>query len=501
MKVMKWSAIALAVSAGSTQFAVADAFVSDQAEAKGFIEDSSLDLLLRNYYFNRDGKSGSGDRVDWTQGFLTTYESGFTQGTVGFGVDAFGYLGLKLDGTSDKSGTGNLPVMNDGTPRDDYSRAGGAVKVRISKTMLKWGEMQPTAPVFAAGGSRLFPQTATGFQLQSSELEGLDLEAGHFTEGKQGTTTKSRGELYATYAGETAKSADFIGGRYAITDNLSASLYGAELEDIYRQYYLNSNYTIPLASDQSLGFDFNIYRTNDEGKAKAGDISNTTWSLAAAYTLDAHTFTLAYQKVHGDQPFDYIGFGENGSGGGGDSIFLANSVQYSDFNGPGEKSWQARYDLNLASYGVPGLTFMVRYINGKDIDGTKMSDNNVGYKNYGYGEDGKHHETNLEAKYVVQSGPAKDLSFRIRQAWLAPRQRRPGRRRPERVPPDRRLSAVDPVIDRQATKKPGIAGFFLLGGNAPIKEGRRYRSHGPPGLPHYSAKTPRPRRRPGAAPA
>lgn len=66
MKVMKWSAIALAVSAGSTQFAVADAFVSDQAEAKGFIEDSSLDLLLRNYYFNRDGKSGSGDRVDWT---------------------------------------------------------------------------------------------------------------------------------------------------------------------------------------------------------------------------------------------------------------------------------------------------------------------------------------------------------------------------------------------------------------------------------------------------
>lgn len=69
MKVMKWSAIALAVSAGSTQFAVADAFVSDQAEAKGFIEDSSLNLLLRNYYFNRDGKSGSGDRVDWTQGF------------------------------------------------------------------------------------------------------------------------------------------------------------------------------------------------------------------------------------------------------------------------------------------------------------------------------------------------------------------------------------------------------------------------------------------------
>ncbi len=34
-----------------------------------------------------------------------------------------------------------------------------------------------------------------------------------------------------------------------------------------------------------------------------------------------------------------------------------------------------------------------------------------------YGADGEHHETNLEAKYVVQNGPAKDLSFRARQAW------------------------------------------------------------------------------------
>ncbi|MGV8301875.1 outer membrane porin, OprD family, partial [Pseudomonas aeruginosa] len=54
MKAKKWSAIALAVSAGSIQFAVADAFVGDQAEAKGLIEDSSRDLTLRNYYLNRE---------------------------------------------------------------------------------------------------------------------------------------------------------------------------------------------------------------------------------------------------------------------------------------------------------------------------------------------------------------------------------------------------------------------------------------------------------------
>jgi len=191
----------------------------------------------------------------------------------------------------------------------------------------------------------------------------------------------------------------------------------AELEDIWRQYYGNANYTQALGDDQSLNFDFNLYKTTDYGQAKAGRIDNTTWSFATAYSfLKAHTVTLAFQKVQGDTPFDYVGFGDNGAGAAGDSIFLANSVQYSDFNGPGERSWQARYDLAMDTYGVPGLSFMTRYINGTNIDGEHMAADSP-YRAYGYGADGSHHETDVEAKYVVQSGPAKDLSFRLRQAF------------------------------------------------------------------------------------
>ena len=417
MKHLNRSAIVLAVSAAASQFASAEPFVSAQADAKGFVEDAKFDVLLRNQYYDHDGKNGGADNRDWTQGFLANFSSGYTQGTVGFGVDAFGYLGIKLDAGRGRAGTGNLPVGNDGKPDDDYGKAGGALKVRISRTELKFGDMQPTAPVFAAGGTRLLPQTASGFNLLSSEIEGLDLEAGHFTSGTSPITTARDGGIYATYADVEANSADFIGGKYAINDNLSVSLYGSELEDVWRQYYGNLNWLLPVADDQSLGFDFNIYRTNDYGQAKAGEISNTTWSLAAAYSfLQAHTVTLAYQKVHGDTPFDYVGFGDNGAGAGGDSIFLANSVQYSDFNGPGERSWQVRYDLAMDTYGVPGLSFMARYINGTGIDGSHM-DSDSKYLGYGYGEDGSHHETDLEAKYVVQSGPAKDLSFRLRQAF------------------------------------------------------------------------------------
>jgi hypothetical protein len=56
-------------------------------------------------YFSRDFRNNERDedgnrqsRVEETGlGFLGTYESGFTQGTVGVGVDAIGMLGLKLD--------------------------------------------------------------------------------------------------------------------------------------------------------------------------------------------------------------------------------------------------------------------------------------------------------------------------------------------------------------------------------------------------------------------
>ncbi|WP_223446723.1 MULTISPECIES: OprD family porin [Pseudomonas] len=422
MRVMKWSMIALAVAAAaSTQLATAAPFVSDQAEAKGIVEDSSLNLLVRNYYFNRDNKDGARDQKDWTQGIWGNFSSGYTQGLIGVGVDAFGYLAVKLDGGDGTSGSGNMSrsdTVNANGSRDvndSQGKAGGAVKVRISKTELKFGEMQPsTAPVFAVGGSRILPQTATGFQLQSSEVKDLDLEAGHFYSASSQDKNASDGGLFATYAGVEANSIDYFGGKYGITENLSASLYGAKLEDIWNQYYANLNYTIPFGGDESLNLDGNIYNTQDTGDAKAGEISNTAYSLAAAFSfMKAHTITLAFQKVNGDTPFDYIGVGKNNRGG--DSIFLANSIQYSDFNAPGEKSAQVRYDLKMAEYGVPGLSFMTRYVKGWDIDGTKTP---VGSPYAGlYGEDGKHNETNFEAKYVVQTGPAKDLSFRIRQAW------------------------------------------------------------------------------------
>lgn len=406
MQVMKWSVIALAVAAGTSQLA----FASAQSDSKGFVEDSDLQLLNRNYFFQRDFKNnapGQNMREEWAHGVMSEFTSGFTQGTVGVGVDAYGYMGIKLDSGGGRSGTGLLPDDSDGGSQDNYGEAGGAVKARISNTVLKYGEMRTGAPVFATSHSRLLPETATGFNLTSEEIENLSLEGGYFTAYNNRASTNSDDELLINYgSGEIGKSIAYLGGSYTFSDQLSVTLYGSKFDETWNQYYLNTNYVLPISEGQSLTFDFNLYQTNDTGDSLQGDIDNTTFSLSAVYGLGNHSFLLAYQEVDGDTPFDYVG---------GDSIFLSNSMQYSDFNGANEKSYRVGYTYDWAGLGVPGLTTMATYVKGTDVDGTD-ADINGGYAGL-QGEDGEHHETNLEAKYVVQEGAAKDLSIRLRQAF------------------------------------------------------------------------------------
>jgi outer membrane porin, OprD family. len=74
------------------------AHAADDSNAEGFVEGSSLNLNARNYYMNRNRLQQTDDNIEWGQGFLGLFDSGYTQGAVGFGVDAHAMLGLKLDG-------------------------------------------------------------------------------------------------------------------------------------------------------------------------------------------------------------------------------------------------------------------------------------------------------------------------------------------------------------------------------------------------------------------
>lgn len=408
---LKHTGLALAVASALSMSAVN----AGQADSKGFVEDSTLNLISRNLYWNMDRHdTGSADEREWGQGFQLDYVSGFTQGTIGFGVDVSAYGGIKLDSGGGRGGSKMLPIDSDGKSEDSFGSLGGAVKVQLSNSVLKYGDLRPYNPVIAMADARLVPSTATGFQLNSAEITGLKVDAGHFTSTKDNNQSGSHYGFRAGYAGKEGGEVDFFGATYAINDALSVTAYASRYEDLWNQYYGNGNYVWTLSDDQSLSFDFNIYRTLDEGKSNAGNIDTTAWSFATGYTLGAHTFTLAYQKIHGDQPFDYLTLGSPKRGGVfQDSIYLANSMQLVDFNGPEERSWRLGYNLNMATYGVPGLTFYAGYTKGDNVEGDRIE---AGSPYAYYADNEKHWERDISVKYVVQSGPAKDLSFRVRQA-------------------------------------------------------------------------------------
>lgn len=383
------------------------AMANDQAESKGFVEDSSLKVLLRNAYINRDYKDGNKDKAEWGQAAIGTFSSGFTQGTVGVGVDAFGLYALRLDGGKGRSGAQGIDFFkqgDSGNAADDLSKFGAAVKFRVSNTVLAYGDQMPALPVLSYDNSRLLPESYTGTLITSKEIKGLELNAGRFTaESRKSAEGRDSGGL---------KSINVLGGSYQFTEQFKASLYASDVEDVLKKQYVNANYVFPLAKDQSLTLDFNGYRTKlDNSYVRENNVTgddNKIWSLAATFATGPHSFTLAHQRSTGDSNLGYAygGYqrGQNRVGDGGNTIYLANSY-WSDFNAEDERSWQLGYGLDFTTFGVPGLTYNVAYVRGDNIT-TSTS------------EGGTEREIFNQFKYVVQGGPAKDLSVRLRSSVL-----------------------------------------------------------------------------------
>ncbi|WP_373874303.1 OprD family porin [Pseudomonas sputi] len=385
--------------------------LADTACASDFLDDAKTEVLSRNFYLSNDYRSPSpaekNYKQEWTQGFIGTFASGFTQGTVGFGLDAHAFYGFKLDGGKGHSGTGLLPVDSDGRSESEYSSAGGALKLKASKTTLAFGEMTVETPVFDTSDKRLQPEYATGFLLDSREIDSARVVAGRFTAFKNQDSSSGKGDFQGYGASTQGESISFVGTDLFSDSPLSGALYASELSDTWRQYYANLHF-----KQSGLLLDANVYHTRDTGQALAGDIDNTAFSLSGKYTFGAHAVMLGWQRINGDTPFDFVG---------GDSIYLANSIKYADFNGAHERSWQARYDLDLGAFGIPGLNFMTRYVSGSHIDGTHAPrggaynpfDADSGQYQPQQGDGGKHWERDIDLRYIVQSGAAKDLSVQL----------------------------------------------------------------------------------------
>lgn len=362
-----------------------------------FIGDSSVRLDMRNFYFNRDFRQDAAvqsKRAEWAQGFMFNATSGYTEGPIGFGADLYAALGVKLDSSDARAGTGLLPnAFGDAGP-GEYSDLSGVFKAKVSKTELKVGGFMPKSPVLLSSDARLLPPVYNGATVVSRDIDNVLIDAGQFRSVNYRNASSNHDDFLTGNYSASSDRFNYASAAYIFSPQLTASFWRAELEDVYQQNYYGLLATQTLGS-WNLGGNLGYFDSSQAGAQRAGKIDNSLTSILLSANLGSHTWRLGYQDNRGDSPFPYLADADPN---------VANVVQILDFTRTQERSWQARYDINMAGYGVPGLTFLARYLRGDGFDVA--------------GSDAKEWERDLDVSYVIQSGPLKNFGLRWRNAMV-----------------------------------------------------------------------------------
>jgi hypothetical protein len=388
----------------------ADAPVSNQAKAKGFIEDSHLNLLMRSFTEHDDISrvSPTGRKDAWVLGAQAVFESGYTKGLIGLGGDVSLFGAFKLNGGN---GAGNrVHVGTDGGGSNQLAWAYPGVwdvKARISNTVLKYGQQLFDNPFLVPHDNRALPPTYRGWSIAGDEIKGLTLKAGT-VDGvlARGMTTVTG--LTTEYGGTHVSQFTYFGGDWTRGDDTAVSLYGSVANNVWQQYYLTATQSIGDPKSIRWTGSLNYYYTGAIGDKRQGAINNNAYSLALAGTHGAHTLQFAFQQIVSNQTFDYMGQSA------GD--YLSNSLDV-DYNQPHEKSVSLSYSLNLKDYGVPGAKFTVWGAYGWGADGSNMAYSGTAQaENYfvnGQPLHGTHYEIGVIPSYTIPDGKFKNTSIKF----------------------------------------------------------------------------------------
>ncbi|RAI70268.1 outer membrane porin, OprD family [Pseudomonas fluorescens] len=413
--------------------AVAVGVLAQQANAAGFIEDSKATLGLRNFYINTDNRDGAGanKNEEWGQGFDLRFISGYTQGTVGFGIDAIGLLGVKLDsggGTNGATATSYggtvFPSKSNGEAVDNFSSLGLTAKAKVSQTELKLGTLQPKNPVIVTNDGRLLPQTWQGGQITSGDIKDLTLVGGQIeaVKGRNSSNNEQMSISGANTRGTKFRDSNkfiYAGGDYKITKDLTAQYYYGNLEEFYKQHFLGLVHNWAIGPGV-LKSDFRYFNSSDDGANGhdplffstgnysgaangKGKVDNNLYSGLFLYSVAGHTFGGGYQVSNGSSDFPWLNQGD------GSSNYTITDSQIQKFGRAGEKTWQARYAFDFAKVGVPGLTAGLVYLHGDNID-------TVNAKGGEAANGASEWERDLSVAYVVQEGPLKNLGLTWKNA-------------------------------------------------------------------------------------
>ena len=376
--------------------------LSTQVFAGHFMDNSSVELTTRNFYFDRDYQEQSAYPAakDWSQGLILKANSGYTEGKVGFGLDILATAGFKLDADAEHAGTGNLPRdTRTNEPASSYGEIGVTAKAKISQTEVKVGTLMPMNPVLVASPARLLPQTYQGISLQSKEIQNLDLQAAYIDKVNHRDSTNYENIKISGVNGrfKAAETNDlyYLGGYYDFNQAFKLTTFYMDVNNLYHQTMLGLQHKYLLNEQTNLTSQLRYYNSRDEGQAKAGLVDNDLFHAHFELKHDSHKLMFSTFQHHGETAFPYLSGGETG---------LLIDTWPGDFLNAKEKVYSFRYEYDFKKQ-VPGLRFMTRYTVGHNIDEPHLG-----------GTDLKEDELDFDLGYTLQSGLFKNLGLRARYA-------------------------------------------------------------------------------------
>ncbi|MCE2571031.1 OprD family outer membrane porin [Motilimonas eburnea] len=392
-----------------------------EAQANGFMEDSSLTGGLYLWDRNRDRRSGPEDGADYETNLAHTtinanldFTSGYANDIIGLDFGVFFAGDLRNDGLTGHEMSffpGGTPWG--GTDWGSKDEAGvsvykAAVKVKGGPAWAKAGYFQPSGPGVMGVNWSFMPGTYLGGEAGFS-INGFDFAAAVATEYKAPWFK----DTYEFRMNDGTTKVDYlysIGGRYTFDFGTSVELAYGESDDYLRNGHLKLKHDMAVRQKDSLYMTYQLYMMSDINSHNNANenFDGTAYQhyIGARYNTGPYTVRAEglYTKAPQSETYHQ-----------GQFAYRLTSA-YGGSNGAYEPWWDARSDWNhneekavfigvwrdLADLGAAGWSTGVSYAYGWGGESIEAPTDEL-----------KENAWNLDIAYTVQDGSFKGTTAKL----------------------------------------------------------------------------------------
>lgn len=369
-----------------------------------FIDDSNVQLKFKNFYLDREYNQDTAGVVNkgygnWTQAVTLDAKSGYHDIGAGIqvGADLLAQYAVSLKANGNDI---HMPFdASEGKSERDNAKLGATLKVKVSETELKVGDLLPMSPVVFFDPSRQLLTTYSGAWLESKDLKNTKLTLAYI-DGINARYDNQYQDLSLFPNNNFTKTTNdgmYIAGiDYQFTPKFAGSYWYADVTNIYQQHYVAGAFKTNLSEKTKLDAHIRYFDNSESGDKLYGSIDSQAVSAGAKINNGMHTVQFGYQQMFGEHGKEATMFPT--LGGWVPQPYLDN-WSVASFIRKDERSWSLGYTYNFKDVGISGLTATVRHFRGDNID-------------FGAAKpEGKENENNVIVNYVVPEGKLKGLGF------------------------------------------------------------------------------------------